>query len=83
MSILQTKENHVLKASHLEVAELKSKLETFKAMAVENKKLKDLLAKMNTEFLHIKQILDQERDEKMDILQVLLGLAIVEIVLSH
>ncbi|XP_012285595.1 unconventional myosin-Va isoform X2 [Orussus abietinus] len=63
------KENQHLKAAQHEVGELKSKLEVFKTVESENKKLNGALAEKEREMEKIKEVVQKERDEKMDILQ--------------
>lgn len=49
---------------------MKQKLQVMKAVEVENKKLNAIMQETTKEFDKIKEILQQERDEKMDLLQV-------------
>ncbi|XP_015604628.1 unconventional myosin-Va isoform X2 [Cephus cinctus] len=63
------KENQHLKVTQHEIPELKSKLEGFKSMEIENKKLNALLIEKEKQLEKMQETLQRERDEKMDMLQ--------------
>ncbi|XP_033218735.1 unconventional myosin-Va isoform X2 [Belonocnema kinseyi] len=63
------KENQHLKTTQSEVSDLKSKLEGLKALEVENKKLHGLVLEKEKELVKVKDFIEKERDEKMDLLQ--------------
>lgn len=64
----QVKENHHLKNVQNEMVDLKSKLDSLKSVDVENKKLNGVLQDKERELKRMEGILQQEKDEKMDIL---------------
>lgn len=64
----QVKENHHLKNVQHEMVDLKSKLDSLKSVDVENKKLNGVLQDKERELKRMGGILQQEKDEKMDIL---------------
>lgn len=59
-----------MKNVHNELFDLKNKLEGLKSVEVENKKLNVILLEKEKELEKMQNVLRQERDEKMDILQV-------------
>ncbi|KAG5333575.1 MYO5B protein, partial [Acromyrmex heyeri] len=62
------KENQFLKNVQNEMADLKCKLDGLKSVDVENKKLNGMMQEREKELKRIEEILQQEKDEKMDIL---------------
>lgn len=64
-----TKENQHLKTAQNEVVDLKSKLEGLKTIEIENKKLNGVVAEKEKEVIKMKEAVEKERDEKMDLLQ--------------
>lgn len=67
----QTKENQSLKNVQNEMVDLKHRLEGLKSVDAENKKLNVILIEKERELEKIQNIVKAERDEKMDILQVI------------
>lgn len=59
-----------MKTAQNEVADLKSKLEGLKAIELENKKLNGVVAEKEKEVIKVKEAIEKEKDEKMDLLQV-------------
>ncbi|KAG5308478.1 MYO5B protein, partial [Acromyrmex insinuator] len=62
------KENQFLKNVQNEMADLKCKLDGLKSVDVENKKLNGMMQEREKELKRMEEILQQEKDEKMDIL---------------
>ncbi|KAL0108470.1 hypothetical protein PUN28_015189 [Cardiocondyla obscurior] len=62
------KETHYLKNLQNELMDLKSKLDNLKSVDIENKKLNGMIQEKEKELKKIKEVLQQEQDEKMDIL---------------
>ncbi|KYN42143.1 Myosin-Va, partial [Trachymyrmex septentrionalis] len=62
------KESQFLKNVQNEMADLKCKLDGLKSVDVENKKLNGMMQEREKELKRIEEILQQEKDEKMDIL---------------
>ena len=71
------KENQYLKTVQNEVVDLKAKLESLKAVEMENKKLNGIVLEKDKELEKMQSVLKRERDEKMDLLhdQEKLGLS--------
>ncbi|XP_051171882.1 unconventional myosin-Va isoform X1 [Leptopilina boulardi] len=63
------KENQHLKLTQNEVVDLKTKLEGLKTIELENKKLNGVVAEKEKEIVKVKEAIEKERDEKMDLLQ--------------
>ncbi|XP_032683179.1 unconventional myosin-Va isoform X3 [Odontomachus brunneus] len=63
------KENQLLKNVQHEMVDLKCKLDLLKSVDVENKKLNIVVQDKEKELNNIRDILQQEKDEKMDLLQ--------------
>lgn len=59
-----------MKLTQNEVVDLKSKLEGLKMIELENKKLNGVVAEKEKEIVKVKEAIEKERDEKMDLLQV-------------
>lgn len=59
-----------MKTAQNEVVDLKSKLEGLKTIEIENKKLNGVVAEKEKEVIKMKEAVEKERDEKMDLLQV-------------
>lgn len=66
--LFQAKENQFLKNVQNEMADLKCKLDGLKFVDVENKKLNGIMQEREKALKKIEEILQQEKDEKMDIL---------------
>lgn len=64
----QVKENQHLKNVQHEMVDLKCKLESLKSVEVENKKLNGVVQDKERELKRMEEILQREKDEKMDIL---------------
>ncbi|CAG9820455.1 unnamed protein product [Phaedon cochleariae] len=61
------KTNHELRNYQSEVQELKSKMQTFRAMEIEIKNLNNLLIDKNKAMAKLEEQLQAERDDKMDV----------------
>ena len=70
MSILQAKENQHLKASQMEVGKLKPKLEGYKALENENKRLNSRIIESEQEFKKLREEVEKEQDYKQELLRV-------------
>lgn len=64
----QAKETHLLKNLQHEMVDLKCKLDGLKSVDIENKKLNGIVQDKERELKRMEEILQQEKDEKMDIL---------------
>ena len=64
----QAKENQFLKNVQNEMTDLKCKLDGLKSVDVENKKLNGMMQERKKELKRMEEVLQQEKDEKMDIL---------------
>lgn len=63
------KEIGIIKHAQNEVIELKTKLETFKALEMELKRLNVTLTEKDKQILNLEESLKVERDEKMDLIE--------------
>ena len=66
--MLQVKENNVLKSAQHELAEMRSKLDGFKGLESDMKRITVTLNSKEKELDALLKTLQQERDEKMDLI---------------
>lgn len=67
---MQAKENHNYKAVQMEMGEMKTKLEGFKALETENKKLNLLILEKDKEVKNLQKQIEDEQNEKLELAQV-------------
>lgn len=67
---MQAKENQYYKTVQLEVGEMKTKLEGYKALEIENKKLHGLILKKDEEVKNYQKQIEEEQHKKLELLQV-------------